>query len=110
MPKAVGTEASSTVGTAETLRKSFIAIRLIADRRKHRQKDCVARRLSLCSKKEIARHEKRENMVVLASMEPLLPESTRELEDVAIELTSAANRFAAIGLISGEHDPIARQL
>ncbi|NTE68084.1 Fic family protein [Agrobacterium tumefaciens] len=34
-------------------------------------------------------------MVTLASIEPLLPESNRELEDVAIELTSAANRFAA---------------
>ena len=34
-------------------------------------------------------------MVSLASMEPLLPESNRDLEDLAIELTSAANRFAA---------------
>lgn len=34
-------------------------------------------------------------MVTLASMEPLLPESNRELEDLAIELTSAASRFAA---------------
>lgn len=34
-------------------------------------------------------------MVTLASMEPLLPESSRELEDLAIELTSAASRFAA---------------
>ncbi|MDL2406195.1 Fic family protein [Rhizobium calliandrae] len=34
-------------------------------------------------------------MVTLASIEPLLPDSNRELEDVAIELTSAANRFAA---------------
>lgn len=33
--------------------------------------------------------------LALASIEPLLPESNRELEDVAIELTSAANRFAA---------------
>lgn len=34
-------------------------------------------------------------MVSLASMEPLLPESNRDLEDLAIELTSAASRFAA---------------
>jgi Fic family protein len=34
-------------------------------------------------------------MVSLASMEPLLPESNRELEDLAIELTSAASRFSA---------------
>jgi len=34
-------------------------------------------------------------MVTLASIEPLLPESNRALEDLAIELTSAANRFAA---------------
>lgn len=34
-------------------------------------------------------------MVSLASMEPLLPDSNRELEDLAIELTSAASRFAA---------------
>lgn len=34
-------------------------------------------------------------MVTLASMEPLLPESNRELEDLAIELTSAASQFAA---------------
>lgn len=34
-------------------------------------------------------------MVTLASMEPLLPDSSRELEDLAIELTSVASRFAA---------------
>ena len=34
-------------------------------------------------------------MVSLASMEPLLPESNRDVEDLAIELTSAASRFAA---------------
>lgn len=34
-------------------------------------------------------------MVSLASMEPLLPDNNRELEDLAIELTSAASRFAA---------------
>lgn len=34
-------------------------------------------------------------MVTLASMEPLFPESNRELEDLAIELTFAASRAAA---------------
>lgn len=34
-------------------------------------------------------------MVTLASIEPLLPESNRDLEDLTIELTSAASRFAA---------------
>lgn len=34
-------------------------------------------------------------MVTLASIEPLLPDSSRELEDLAIELTSVASRFAA---------------
>ncbi|MBB2842032.1 UNVERIFIED_ORG: Fic family protein [Rhizobium etli] len=34
-------------------------------------------------------------MVTLTSMEPLLPDSNRELEDLAIELTSTASRFAA---------------
>jgi len=34
-------------------------------------------------------------MVSLASMEPLFPETNRELEDLAIELTAAASRFAA---------------
>lgn len=34
-------------------------------------------------------------MVTLASIEPLLPESNKDLEDLAIELTSAASRFAA---------------
>lgn len=34
-------------------------------------------------------------MVTLASIEPLFPESNRDLEDMTIELTSAASRFAA---------------
>ena len=34
-------------------------------------------------------------MSTLASIEPLLPESNRELEDLTIELASAASRFAA---------------
>ncbi|WP_173992214.1 hypothetical protein [Agrobacterium tumefaciens] len=34
-------------------------------------------------------------MVTLASIEPLLPDSSRELEDLAIELTSVASRSAA---------------
>lgn len=34
-------------------------------------------------------------MVTLASIEPLLPESNRDLEDLTIVLTSAASRFAA---------------
>jgi Fic family protein len=34
-------------------------------------------------------------MVTLASIEPLLPDSNRDLEDLTIELTSAASRFAA---------------
>jgi len=34
-------------------------------------------------------------MAALSSSEPLLPESNRNLEDLTIELTSAASRFAA---------------